>query len=102
MAKILKIELSTFYKRCSSQKIRPIKTEKNINFYIIPQFQKEIIKFYPVKSHEVFHIYESKMNNEKNIINTKVLLPLVNANSNNVNNDKLVEYKTPKEWYKQF
>ena len=62
MAKILKIELSTFYKRCCSEKIRPIKTEKNINFYIIGQFEKETQKFYPLKTIETFYIYESKLN----------------------------------------
>jgi hypothetical protein len=62
MAKILKIELSTFYKKCSLEKIRPIKTERNINFYIIAQFEQQIVKYYPIKSHEVFYIYESKLN----------------------------------------
>ena len=63
MAKILNIELNTFYKKCSILKIKPIKTEKNINFYIMRQFEKQIIKFYPVKMIETFYIYESKLNN---------------------------------------
>ena len=45
MAKILNIELNTFYKKCFILKIKPIKTEKNINFYIMRQFEKQIIKF---------------------------------------------------------
>jgi hypothetical protein len=63
MEKILKIELSTFYKKCCIENIKPIKTKKNLNYYIITQFEKQIVKYYPIKTQEVFYIYESKMNN---------------------------------------
>ena len=64
MAKILKIELSTFYKKCCIEKIIPIKKERLTNFYIKEQFEKEIEKYYPMKTIETFYIYESKMNKE--------------------------------------
>jgi hypothetical protein len=67
MCKILEIKLTTFYKLRFEKNIKPVKTVKNFNYFYKEQFEDDIPRYYPIKTHEVYYIYESKMNTNKQL-----------------------------------
>ncbi len=66
--------LSTIYEKIIKLKLHPETTKYRVNYYNEKQFsmilmaletspkEKSFTKFYPIKTTETFHIYESKMN----------------------------------------
>ena len=62
MCLLLNIKLTSFYQLRFEKNIQPIKTVKNFKYYYREQFEKEIFRYYPMKTIETFYIYESKLN----------------------------------------
>lgn len=62
MCLLLNIKLTSFYQLRFEKNIQPIKKVKNFKYYYKEQFEKEIFRYYPVRTIETFYIYESKLN----------------------------------------
>jgi len=59
----LEISVKAVYTRIYTHKIKSDKKKGRINYFRVDKFVKpEIIRYYPIKTHEVYYIYESKMN----------------------------------------
>lgn len=64
VAKILNISTIEIFRMRDNLAIAPAFKKGNAQFYRVEQFQfQDIYKYYPMKTTETFHIYESKMNN---------------------------------------
>jgi len=67
IAELLKKPTSTVYSQIARQGIKYVKRVKNTKYYALVQFQRSkeaVIMYYPLKTTETFHIYESKLNNQ--------------------------------------
>ena len=70
IAKELNISVVSARNRVFKNNIKKVKTENRRAYYnsnVVQLLGTEIIKYYPIKTTVIYHIYESKMNYEKNI-----------------------------------
>ena len=70
IAKELNISVVAARNRVFKNNIKKVKTKKRRAYYdsnVLQLLGTEIIKYYPIKTTVIYHIYESKMNYEKNI-----------------------------------
>ena len=62
----LGVNIQTVYNIIHRKRIKAVKEEFGKNYYNLSQFNTNVIeyitKYYPMKTTEVWHVYESKMN----------------------------------------
>jgi len=62
MADELGITLNAFYTMVSRRRVGYMEQVDGKNYYSKEQFILDVYKYYPIKSHDIFYIYESKIN----------------------------------------
>jgi hypothetical protein len=65
IADMYKQHIITILSKISRNKIEPVKVVGKQKYYSLDQFDKKkevVVVYYPIKTTETFHIYESKLN----------------------------------------